>query len=83
MQTIQERLRGLREDHDLSQEDIARLLGTSQTMYSRYERGATDIPTRHLVVLCDFFNVSSDYLLGIHFDSRRKRGTPKYDLKHK
>ena len=83
MQTIHERLRGLREDHDLSQEDIARLLGTSQTMYSRYERGATDIPTRHLVVLCDFFNVSSDHLLGIHLDSHRKRGTPKYNLKRK
>jgi len=78
-----QRLRDLREDRDLLQRDIAKILGITQTVYSRYERGATDIPTRHLVVLCDFFNVSSDYLLGIHLDSRRKRGTPKYNLKRK
>ena len=81
MKTFIDRLRGLREDNDLSQADVARMLGTSQTMYSRYERGATDIPVRHLIALCDFFNVSSDYLLGIRPDSKRKPKKAKYDLK--
>lgn len=81
VQTPQERLRGLREDNDLSQTEIAELLGTSQTMYSRYERGATEIPTRHLVVLCEFFNVSSDEILGIKLNPRRKRGEALYPLK--
>ena len=80
MQTFMDRLRGLREDNDLSQEDIARLLGTSQTMYSRYERGVTDIPGRHLKTLCDFFNVSSDYLLCIQLDDHRKPKKAKYRL---
>jgi len=40
-------LRGLREDNDLTQEDIAKILGTSQTMYARYERGANELPMRH------------------------------------
>lgn len=83
MQTFIDRLRGLREDNDLSQADVARLLGTSQTMYSRYERGATDIPVRHLRTLCEFFNVSSDYLLCIQLDSRRKTRKAKYDLKER
>ena len=83
MQTVQERLRGLREDNDLSQEELARLLGTSQTMYSRYERGATDIPVRHLIVLCRFFNVSADYFLGTQPDPRRKTGKPSQDIKNR
>jgi len=59
------RLRGLREDNDLSQEYIAELLGTSQTMYSRYERGATEMPIRHFVALCRFYKVSADTVLGL------------------
>ncbi|MBQ2895893.1 MAG: helix-turn-helix transcriptional regulator [Oscillospiraceae bacterium] len=59
----QKRLRDLREDRDLTQEDIARLLGTSQTMYARYERGASELPIRHLVALAEFYKVSTDYIL--------------------
>lgn len=59
------RLRDLREDHDLTQEDVAHILGTSQTMYARYERGANELPIRHLLKLCKLYNVSSDYILGI------------------
>ena len=59
----QKRLRDLREDRDLTQEDIAQLLGTSQTMYARYERGASELPVRHLVTLADFYKVSTDYIL--------------------
>ena len=59
----QKRLRDLREDRDLTQEDIARILGTSQTMHARYERGASELPIRHLTALADFYKVSTDYIL--------------------
>jgi transcriptional regulator with XRE-family HTH domain len=58
------RLRDLREDHDKTQQEIAAVLGTSQTMYARYERGANELPIRHLLTLCSYYGVSSDYLLG-------------------
>ena len=60
----QRRLRDLREDHDKTQQDIADVLGTSQTMYARYERGANELPLRHLLTLADYYGVSADYLLG-------------------
>ena len=60
----QRRIRDLREDHDKTQEEIAAILGTSQTMYARYERGANELPIRHLVSLADFYGVSADYILG-------------------
>lgn len=58
------RIRDLREDNDLTQAQVAEYLGTSQTMYARYERGANELPIRHLMKLCDLYNVSSDYILG-------------------
>ena len=57
------RLRDLREDHDLKQEEVAKLLGIQQTVYSRYERGASTIPLEHLVKLAEFYQVSVDALL--------------------
>ena len=60
----QRRLRDLREDHDKTQQEIADVLGTSQTMYARYERGANELPIRHLVRLADYYRVSTDYILG-------------------
>ena len=69
---IYEILRGLREDRDLTQQDMADLLKIGRTMYRRYEIGETDIPIRHLKTLCLFFGVSSDYLLGLP-DGLRKR----------
>ena len=59
------RIRDLREDHDKTQQDIADILGTSQTMYARYERGANEMPIRHLIVLCKYYGVSADYILGL------------------
>lgn len=59
------RIRDLREDHDMTQEQIAKILGTSQTMYARYERGANEMPLHHLLTLCRFYRVTSDYILGI------------------
>ncbi len=59
------RIRDLREDHDKTQQEIAQVLGTSQTMYARYERGANELPIRHLLTLCKYYNVSSDFILGL------------------
>ena len=59
------RIRDLREDHDKTQQEIADMLGTSQTMYARYERGANELPLRHLVKLCRYYRVSADYVLGL------------------
>lgn len=59
------RMRDLREDRDLTQEAVAQVLGTSQTMYARYERGANELPIRHLLTLCRFYGVSADYFLGL------------------
>lgn len=75
MQTYMEKLRGLREDNDLTQKQVAELLGTSQTMYARYERGASELPIRHFIVLCKLYNVSADHLLGTQPDPRRKPKT--------
>ena len=58
------RLKDMREDRDLLQTDVAALLGISQTVYSRYERGFQTIPVIHLLKLADFYNTSTDFLLG-------------------
>ena len=58
------RLRDLREDNDLKQIDIANTLNTSQSTYSKYERGAREAPLDVLIKLADFYNTSVDYLLG-------------------
>ena len=58
-------LRDLREDADKTQTQIAEVLGTSQTMYARYERGANEMPVRHLISLCKYYQVSADYILGL------------------
>lgn len=59
------RMRNLREDNDLTQQNIADILETSQTMYARYERGANEMPIRHLIKLASYYDVSADYLLGL------------------
>lgn len=58
------RLRDLREDKDLNQTQVAKILGMSQTGYSKYETGENDIPTFVLITLARFYDVSIDYLLG-------------------
>lgn len=57
------RLRDLREDADLTQADVARLLHTTQQQYNKYEQGIQPIPVRHLIKLADYYNVSVDYIL--------------------
>lgn len=58
-------IKDLREDNDLTQQQVAEYLGTSQTMYARYERGANELPIHHLIKLCELYHVSADYILGI------------------
>lgn len=58
------RLRDMREDSDLSQAQVAAILGIQQTVYSRYERGVQTIPLEHLIKLADYYKVSLDYLTG-------------------
>ena len=60
------RIRDLREDRDLTQRELARVLNCSQQVYSNYELGQRDIPTDILIKLSDFYNVSIDYILGIN-----------------
>ncbi len=59
------RLRDLREDADMTQTQIAKYLGMSQTGYSKYETGENDLPTQVLIRLAALYRVSTDYLLGI------------------
>ena len=64
MKTYPERLRELREDSDLKQREIAKVLGTTQQVYSRYENGTNQLPIHHLITLSRFYKVSCDYILG-------------------
>ena len=65
------RIRDLREDMDLNQTQVARMLNMSQTGYSKYETGENDIPTTVLIRLAAFYGVSVDYLLD-QTDERRR-----------
>ena len=62
---IYTRLRDLREDRDLNQTQVAEILNTTQTQYSRRERGAQEIPLHHFITLAKFYKVSLDYLAGL------------------
>lgn len=66
MKQYYEILRELREDNDLTQAQIAKVLGTTQQVYSRYEKGENEMPVRHVITLCRFYGVSADYVLGLN-----------------
>ena len=71
-----QRIRNLREDKDLTQTQIAKILNCSQRIYSNYERGEVDIPTQVLIKLAEFHGTSVDFLLGLTDEKRpypRKR----------
>lgn len=59
---IYPRIKDLREDKDLKQSDVAKMLKTSQQQYSRYELGIQELPVHHAITLCDFYNTSLDYI---------------------
>lgn len=71
------RIRALREDHDMTQTQIARILNMSQTGYSKYETGENDIPTAILLQLSRYYEVSVDYLLGETNVSSRYPSIPR------
>lgn len=58
-------MRNLRQDHDLTQKQIAEMLGVAQTTYSQYELEKRPMPIDYLIALCNFYNVSADYMLGL------------------
>ncbi|EDS71424.1 helix-turn-helix domain-containing protein [Anaerofustis stercorihominis] len=64
MEKYAEILRELREDNFLKQSEVAAIIKTTQQVYSRYELGINELPLRHLITLSDFYNVSTDYILG-------------------
>ena len=74
--SYQKIMRDLREDADLTQEDVAKLLGTSQTMYARYERGANELPIHHLLKLCEIHHVSAEYFLGLN----KEKNVPRWSF---
>lgn len=59
------RIRDLREDADLTQTQVAKYLGMSQTGYSKYETGENDVPTQVLIALARFYHTTTDYILGL------------------
>lgn len=67
-----QRIADLREDQDLKQSVVAKLLGTSQTQYSRWERGEREIPLHHMITLAKFYKVSIDYITGL---TNNKKGS--------
>ena len=71
------RIKDLREDRDMSQRDIAALLGMKQPQYFRYEQGYRDLPTDVLIRLSEIFDVSTDYILGLTNNPQRPQNTEK------
>ncbi|MBE6619483.1 MAG: helix-turn-helix transcriptional regulator [Ruminococcaceae bacterium] len=65
------RIRDLREDNDLTQKQLAKVLNCSQQVYSNYELGQRDIPTDILIKLARFYNVTTDYILGISDEPKK------------
>ncbi len=68
MMTYFERMKAVREDKDLKQNDVAQMLNIKQQQYSEYERGQRLIPINYLTEFCNKLNVSSDYILGLPDD---------------
>ena len=71
--TYYQRLRDLREDADKSQEEIAKIIGTSQSYYAQYENGKRAIPFERMIALAKYYNVSLDYIAGLIDTPRRLR----------
>lgn len=65
------RIRELREDNDILQKDVAKLLNTTQQHYSRIENGSTEITADRIIALAKFYNVTSDYILGLSDEKER------------
>ena len=62
---LYQRLKDLREDKDMTQAQVAELLGTAREQYNKYELGKQEIPFHHVITLARFYNVTIDYIAGI------------------
>lgn len=65
MHDYAQRIKDLRIDHDLSQAQVASILGTTKNQVGKYERGEQELPIRHLQTLCAYYKISADYILGL------------------
>ncbi len=74
MKKYNERIKELRIDNDKKQTEVANILDTDQSYYSKYEKGKRPLPIEHLMKLCIFYNVSADYILGF---TNEKKPLPK------
>ena len=70
---IGERIRQLREDHDLNQTQIANILGLDQSYYAKYENERHQIPAHVIKKICEYYQVSADYILGLPKDLKWPR----------
>lgn len=68
---LYQRIRDLREDKDINQSEVANLINTTQTQYSRWERGAQEMPLHHIIELAKYYDVSIDYIAGLTNDKRK------------
>lgn len=77
------RLRDLRENHDLTQQQVANMLRTTQQQYGKYENGVQEIPVHHLITLADYYKVTIDYIVGLTNHKLRKHITfLRFKIKH-
>lgn len=65
-----ERIRALRLEHHETQKQLADILGTSQQAYLKYEKGVNEMPIHRIIAICEHYNISADYLLGLIDDPR-------------
>lgn len=73
MKLYNEIIRELREDNDKTQKEIAKILNTSQSYYSKYEKGTREMPIHHIITLCNYYEISADYILGIPYSFKRPK----------
>lgn len=74
MVNYQKIIKDLREDKDLKQEDVAKILHTTQSTYSKYEKGTRQLSIEQLATLCNFYNITADYFLGF---TKKQKPLPK------
>lgn len=66
-------IRELREDNDKTQKEIANILGIDQSYYSKYEKGTREMPIHHIITLCNYYEISADYILNIPYCYKRPK----------
>lgn len=76
-----ERIKNLREEKDLVQKDLANILGIDRSTYSSYEIGRDTIPLKHLNTLCNYFDISIDYAMGLTKTTKYKNSSDEINMK--